>query len=48
MPSEILWRSDNGQISDLLAQSNGGFVNNYAHAFTSAPIDWMVQSPDIH
>lgn len=46
--ADILWRSDSGQISDWLGQSNGGFVNNDAHALTSAPIDWLVQSPDIH
>ena len=40
--SDILWRNDNGQLSDWLGQANGGFAGNDGNAFTSAPISWHV------
>ena len=45
--ADILWRSDDGQLSDWLGQPNGGFVANDSHAYAAVPTDWIVQSPDI-
>jgi Ca2+-binding RTX toxin-like protein len=39
---DILWRSDGGQLSNWLGQADGGFANNDANAFTSAPTSWHV------
>jgi len=39
---DILWRNDNGQLSNWLGQANGGFVNNGANSGTFVPIAWSV------
>ena len=39
---DILWRNDNGQLSNWLGQANGGFVNNGAVAGTFVPLAWSV------
>jgi hypothetical protein len=39
---DILWRNDNGQLSDWLGQANGGFINNDANAFTTVPTSWNI------
>jgi serralysin len=39
---DILWRNTNGQLSNWLAQANGGFVSNDANAFTTVPTSWSV------
>jgi hypothetical protein len=39
---DILWRSDDGQLSNWLGTKTGGFTNNDGNAFTSAPTDWHV------
>ena len=40
---DILWRNTtNGALSDWLGTANGGFVNNDAHAATSAPTSWTI------
>jgi hypothetical protein len=40
--SDILWRSDLGEVSDWLGLSNGGFVLNDANAFQTVPTSWSV------
>jgi hypothetical protein len=40
---DILWRNDNGNLSDWLGQANGGFFDNAANAFTFVPISWHVE-----
>ena len=39
---DILWRNNNGQLSNWLGQSNGGFAGNDANAYSSAPTSWKV------
>ena len=38
--SDVLWRSDDGSLSDWLGTANGGFVNNDVHAASFAPTSW--------
>src|SRR5206468_4057532 len=40
--SDLLWRSDTGQMSDWLGQANGGFANNDANAFVNVPTSWHI------
>ena len=39
---DILWRNDNGQLSNWLGQANGGFAANDANAFTSVGTSWKI------
>ena len=39
---DILWRNDNGQLSDWLGQVDGGFVANDANALVNVPTNWLV------
>ena len=39
---DILWRSDNGAVSNWLGQANGGFAGNDANAFANVPPNWHV------
>jgi FG-GAP-like repeat/RTX calcium-binding nonapeptide repeat (4 copies)/FG-GAP repeat len=41
---DILWRNDNGQVSNWLGQANGSFVVNDANALTSVGTNWKVAS----
>ena len=43
---DILWRNDNGALSDWLGTTTGGFTPNNANAATSVATSWHVQSPD--
>jgi hypothetical protein len=40
--SDILWRNDNGDITNWLAQQNGSFAGNTANAYNNASTDWHV------
>ena len=40
--SDILWRRNDGQISNWLGTSNGGFADNAANAMTASGTDWFV------
>ncbi|MES2904980.1 MAG: FG-GAP-like repeat-containing protein, partial [Pseudomonadota bacterium] len=40
--SDILWRNDNGALTNWLGQANGGFVDNGANAFASIGTTWSV------
>lgn len=39
---DIVWRNDNGQVSDWLGQANGGFTSNDANALVQVPTDWKI------
>jgi hypothetical protein len=41
---DILWRNDNGQITDWLGTSTGGFADNYINAAELVPTSWHVQT----
>ena len=45
---DILWRGDDGTVSDWLGQSNGAFVSNVANINITVPNDWHVQEPFVH
>lgn len=40
---DILWRNDNGTVTDWLGTSTGGFTDNYANAAALVPNNWHVQ-----
>ena len=40
--SDILWRNDNGQITDWLGTASGGFTDNYVNAVKNVTTDWHV------
>ena len=40
--SDILWRNDNGTLTDWLGTANGGFTPNAANALSSVSADWHV------
>ena len=42
--SDILWRHDDGRLTDWLGATNGGFFDNAANAYTGVPTSWHVQS----
>ena len=39
---DILWRNNDGTVSDWLGQANGGFILNDAAALTVVPTAWFV------
>jgi hypothetical protein len=45
---DILWQNTNGQLSNWLGQSNGGFIDNSSHAATINSPGWHVQDPFVH
>jgi hypothetical protein len=42
---DILWRNDNGQLTEWLGTSTGGFTDNSANASTFVPTNWHVFDP---
>jgi hypothetical protein len=40
--SDILWRNDNGTITEWLGTANGSFINNSSAATYSMPANWHV------
>ena len=40
--SDLLWRNDNGTVTDWLANARGGFAGNDANLFTLIPASWHV------
>lgn len=40
--SDILWRHDDGRITDWLGRADGGLVNNDAEAFAAIEANWRV------
>jgi hypothetical protein len=43
--SDILWRNDNGDVTNWLGQANGGFVSNSGNAYYQVDTTWHVQDP---
>jgi hypothetical protein len=41
--SDILWRNDNGDVTDWLGQAGGGFVSNFGNAYYHIDNSWHVQ-----
>jgi hypothetical protein len=41
--SDILWRNDNGDLTNWLGQANGGFASNFGNAFYHVDAGWQVQ-----
>jgi Ca2+-binding RTX toxin-like protein len=39
---DILWRNDNGDLTNWLGQANGGFVSNFGNAFYHVDNSWHV------
>jgi hypothetical protein len=44
---DILWRNDNGLLTEWLGAADGGFTDNSANASSAAAIAWHVQTTDI-
>ena len=42
---DILWRNNDGRITDWLGLANGGYFDNAANGMTTVPTAWHVQ-PD--
>jgi hypothetical protein len=42
---DILWRNDNGQLTEWLGTATGGFTDNSANASTFVPTNWHVLDP---
>ncbi len=40
---DILWRNQDGALSDWLGQTDGSFVANDGNAFSTVPVSWQVQ-----
>jgi len=40
---DVLWRRDDGALTNWLAGPNGSFVSNDAHAFNHVPNFWVIQ-----
>jgi hypothetical protein len=43
--SDILWRNDNGDLTNWLGQLNGGFASNSSNAYSHVDTTWHVQDP---
>jgi len=39
---DILWRSENGTVTDWLGQADGGFTNNQGNTGQIIPMDWAI------
>lgn len=42
---DILWRNDNGQLTEWLGTATGGFIDNSANASVFVPTNWHVFDP---
>ncbi len=40
--SDVLWRNDDGSVTDWLGQANGGFTSNFANAFGQVDNSWQI------
>jgi hypothetical protein len=40
--SDLLWRSDDGQLTDWIANADGSFTANAANAYASVSLDWHI------
>jgi hypothetical protein len=39
---DVLWRNDNGALTNWMGQPNGGFVSNDLNAMANLPVSWQV------
>ena len=44
---DILWRNNDGRLTDWLGMANGGFADNAANAYNNVATQWHVQTPDV-
>jgi hypothetical protein len=44
---DILWRNNDGQLSDWLGTANGGFIDNGAVSHASVATDWHIQNDSL-
>jgi hypothetical protein len=42
---DVLWRKDDGDVTDWLGQANGNFVSNFGNAFYEVDNGWHVRDP---
>ena len=42
---DVLWRHDNGTVTEWLGQANGGFVDNGGSAYINVDTAWQIQDP---
>jgi Ca2+-binding RTX toxin-like protein len=42
---DVLWRNDNGDMTDWLGQPSGSFASNFGNAFYQVDNSWHVQDP---
>ena len=40
---DVLWRRDDGAVTNWLGQADGGFVSKDEHAFNLIPTYWIIQ-----
>ena len=45
---DILWRNNNGDVTNWLGQANGNFVSNFGNAYYQVDNTWHVQDPMNH
>jgi hypothetical protein len=45
---DILWRSDDGTVTNWLGQADGSFMVNSANLNITVPTNWHVQDPFVH
>ena len=43
---DILWRDDDGALTDWLGTASGGFVDNALHAYATVATNWHIQPHD--
>jgi hypothetical protein len=44
---DILWRADDGTLTNWLGTSTGSFADNWAHAATFVPTNWHVETHNL-
>jgi hypothetical protein len=45
---DILWRNDNGTVTNWLGQTNGSFADNAPTFIANPGTAWHVQDPFVH
>lgn len=40
--SDLLWRSNSGELADWLGRSDGGFTDNVSNAYYQVGLDWQI------
>jgi hypothetical protein len=42
---DVLWRNDNGTVTEWLGQINGGFADNGVNAYINVDNEWQIEDP---